>query len=66
MRPLLRWSSLAAGVAALAVAGDRRLHLHDFNAFLALLLVVVVAVVAVFVATRGDDAGGPAAPDVSE
>lgn len=66
MRPLLRWSSLAAGVAALAVAGHRRLHLHDFDAFLALLLVVAVAIVGVFIATRGDGAGGPAGPDVSE
>jgi hypothetical protein len=52
-------------VAALAVAGERRLHLHDFNAFLALLLVVSVAIVAVLAATCGDDAG-PAAPDVAE
>jgi peptidoglycan/LPS O-acetylase OafA/YrhL len=62
VRPLLRWSSFAAGGAALAVAGHRRLHLHDFNAFLALLLVVAVVVVAVFVATRGGGAAGPAAP----
>lgn len=57
MRPLLRWSSLAAGAAALAVAGERRLHLHDFNAFLVLLLGVSLVVIGVFIATRGDDAG---------
>lgn len=57
MRPLLRWSSLAAGAAALAVAGERRLHLHDFNAFLVLLLGVSVVVIGVFIATRGDDTG---------
>jgi hypothetical protein len=39
------------------VAGERRLHLHDFNAFLVLLLGVSVVVIGVFLATRGDDTG---------
>jgi hypothetical protein len=38
----------------LYVAGVRRLHLHDFNAFLLMLLALAVVVVGVFVATRGD------------
>jgi hypothetical protein len=62
VRPLFRWTSLAAGLAALGVAGHRRLHLHDFDAFLALLFAVAALIVAVFLATRGADEG-PAAPD---
>lgn len=38
----------------LYVAGVRRLHLHDFNAFLLIVLAVAVVVVGVFVATRGN------------
>jgi hypothetical protein len=47
------------------VAGERRLHLHDFNAFLGLLLIVSVSIVAVLMATRADETS-PAAPDISE
>ena len=66
MRPLLRWSSLAAGVAVLGVAGERRLHLHDFNAFLELVLGVAVALVVVFMATRRDGGADPAARGTPE
>jgi hypothetical protein len=38
----------------LYVVGVRRLHLHDFNTFLVVLLAVAVVIVGVFVATRGD------------
>ena len=54
MRSLLRWTSLVASGVVLYVVGVRRLHLHDFNAFLLTLLAVAVAIVGVFVATRGD------------
>ena len=39
----------------LAVLGERRLHLHDFVLFLAILLAIAVALVAVFVATGGEE-----------
>lgn len=38
----------------LYVVGARRLHLHDFNTFILVLLAVAVAIVGVFFATRGD------------
>jgi peptidoglycan/LPS O-acetylase OafA/YrhL len=57
LRPLLRWTSLVAGFGVLAVLGQRRLHLHDFVLFLAIVLGLAIAIVAVFVFTaRPDDA----------
>ena len=47
----------------LAVLGERRLHLHDFVLFLAILLAIAVALVAVFVATGGEDPPDRAAED---
>lgn len=38
----------------LYVVGARRLHLHDFNAFIVTLLAVAAVIVGVFFATRGD------------
>lgn len=58
MRSLLRWTSLVAGAAILYAVGVRRLHLHDFNAFLAVLLVLALAIAGVFVVTRRDRARG--------
>lgn len=52
MRSALRWTSLVAAAAVLAVVGEARLHLHDFPRFLLVLLGVVVGVVAVFLLTR--------------
>jgi hypothetical protein len=49
---LLRWSSLLVALGVLYALGVRRLHLHDFNTFLAVLLVVTGAVVGVFLLTR--------------
>jgi hypothetical protein len=43
-----------AGVVVLYVVGARRLHLHDFNAFLLTVLALAAGIVGVFVATRGD------------
>jgi hypothetical protein len=44
----------------LAALGHRRLHLHDFVLFLAIVLGLAVAIVIVFVATaKPDDAGEP-------
>ncbi len=57
MRSLLRWTSLAASAAILYVVGVRRLHLHDFDAFLAVLLALALAITGVFVVTRGDGGG---------
>ncbi len=51
LRPLLRWTSLVAGAAVLAVLGVRRAHLHNFVLFLAIVLGLAVAIVAVFIAT---------------
>jgi hypothetical protein len=56
VRSLLRWTSLVVAGAILYGVGARRLHLHDFNTFLALLLVLALAITAVFVVTR-DEAG---------
>lgn len=53
MRSALRWSSLVGAAAVLYGAGVRRLHLHDFPVFLALVVVLSIAIVAVFLATRG-------------
>ncbi|MGQ0608988.1 MAG: hypothetical protein ACT4OQ_11075 [Chloroflexota bacterium] len=36
----------------LAVLGERRVHLHDFVLFLAIVVALAAAIVAVFVATR--------------
>jgi len=38
----------------LYVVGVRRLHLHDFNAFIVTLLAIAAVIVGVFFATRGD------------
>ena len=38
----------------LYVVGVRRLHHHDFNAFILTLLAVAAVIVGVFFATRGD------------
>jgi hypothetical protein len=38
----------------LYVVGVRRLHLHDFNAFILVVIAVAAAIVGVFFATRGD------------
>lgn len=56
MRSLLRWTSLVASGVVLYVAGERRLHLHDFNAFLVVVLAVAVLIAGVFLATRDDHA----------
>jgi hypothetical protein len=53
VRSLLRWTSLVASAAILYAVGVRRLHLHDFNAFLTVLLALALAVTAAFVLTRG-------------
>jgi hypothetical protein len=41
----------------LYVVGVRRLHLHDFNSFILVVIAVAAAIVGVFFATRSD--GGP-------
>jgi hypothetical protein len=53
MRPLLRWTSLAGAVAALAALGHARTHLHDFPLFLGIVVAISAVTVAVFVATAG-------------
>ncbi|HKZ08587.1 MAG TPA: hypothetical protein VJU81_24175 [Methylomirabilota bacterium] len=53
MPSLLRWTSLAASGLALYVMGARRLHLHDFNTFIAIVLALAIGIVGVLVATRG-------------
>jgi hypothetical protein len=58
VQSLLRSSSLVAAAAALYVAGERRLHLHDFDTFIVLVLGLALGITAVFVATRGDRAPG--------
>lgn len=57
MRSGLRWSSLVAGAVVLAVAGEARLHLHDFTRFLLVLLAVAAGVTAMFLLTRGRPPG---------
>lgn len=57
MRSALRWSSLVAAAVVLAVAGETRLHLHDFPRFLVLLLAVAAGVTAMFLLTRERPAG---------
>ena len=59
LRQLLRWTSLVALVAVLAVLGEARTHLQNFVLFLGIMLGLAVAVVAVFVATAGDDEASP-------
>ena len=54
MRSLLRWTSLVASGVVLYVAGSRRLHLLDFNAFILTVLALAAGIVAVFVVTRGN------------
>jgi len=56
VRSLLRWTSLVATAVVLYAVGERRLHLHDFNAFLVVLLALALAITGVFVVTRGDRA----------
>jgi len=58
VRSLLRWTSLVASGVVLYVAGTRRLHLTDFNAFILIVLAVSIVVAAVFVVTRDDRARG--------
>lgn len=58
MRSLLRWTSLVVAGGVLYVAGERRLHLHDFNTFIVVVLAVALAITGVFIATRGDRAPG--------
>lgn len=57
MRSGLRWSSLVAGAVVLAVAGEARLHLHDFTRFLLVLLAVAAGVTAMFLLTRDRPSG---------
>ena len=52
MRSALRWSSLVAAAVVLAVAGEGRLHLHDFPRFLVLLLALAAGITAMFLLTR--------------
>jgi len=54
VRSALRWASLIGAAAVLYVAGARRLHLHDFSAFLVLVVVLSAAIVAVFRSARDD------------
>ena len=54
MRSLIRWTSLVAAGVVLYVIGVRRLHLHDFNAFLLIVLALAAGIVGVFMATRGE------------
>ena len=54
MRSALRCSRLLGAAAVLYGAGARRLHLHDFSAFLLLVVVLSVAIVVVFLAVRDD------------
>jgi hypothetical protein len=56
VRSLLRWTSLVASALVLYAVGLRRLHLHDFNAFLLILLALAVAIVIVHAMTGGDEA----------
>ena len=53
-RSLLRWSSLVVAAGVLYVAGERRVHLHDFNTFIVVVLAVALAITGVFIATRSD------------
>lgn len=62
LRPLLRWTSLLAGAAVLAVLGGARMHQQDFVLFLAVVVALAAGIVAVFVATGGD-AGSPSGRD---
>lgn len=62
MRSLLRWTSLVASAVVLYVVGVRRLHLHDFNAFIVVLLGIALGILAVFRLTRGGDEGREARP----
>lgn len=55
-RSLLRWTSLVASGAVLAVLGARRVHLGNFPLFLAFVVVLAALVVVVFLLTRGDEA----------
>ncbi len=57
MRSALRWSSLVAAAVVLAVAGEARLHLHDFTRFLLVLLAVAAGVTAMFLLTRDRPSG---------
>jgi len=55
LRSLLRWTSLVASGAVLAVLGARRVHLGNFSLFLAVVVVLALAVVVVFLLTRSDE-----------
>jgi hypothetical protein len=55
VRPLLRWISLVAMIAVLAVLGSSRAHQQNFVLFLAIVLGLTIAVVAVYVATASRD-----------
>ena len=61
-RSLLRWTSLVVAAAVLYAVGVRRLHLHDFNAFIGVLLGVALGILAVFRLTRGDGEGWDGRP----
>ena len=54
MQSLLRWTSLVAAGVVLYLIGARRLHLHDFNAFILIVLGLAAGVVGAFMATRGE------------
>jgi hypothetical protein len=51
LRPLLRWTSLVASGALLAVLGAAGTHQRNFPLFLAAVLGLSVLAVAIFVAT---------------
>jgi len=54
VRSLLRWISLVVAGGVLYVAGERRVHLHDFYTFIVVVLAVALAITGVFIATRSD------------
>jgi hypothetical protein len=51
VRPLLRWTSLAATAVALAALGVARTHQHNFPLFLSVLMGMAILIVAAFIAT---------------
>ncbi|HXH13069.1 MAG TPA: hypothetical protein VNP04_25270 [Alphaproteobacteria bacterium] len=55
---ILRWLSLAGFVGALALMGDRRLHLSHFNRFFAILLALSVLIMLIFVWTSEEPPPG--------
>jgi len=51
LRALLRWISLIATVIVLGALGAKRVHLHNFHLFLAILIGLALLTVTVFVVT---------------